>query len=87
MKYRIDYYVKVKQYIGRSLYLPDHVIVVKSITESVTPLKTKARKTLILRVLRFEEVVPPELNSLFIYHRYKFFHFPAYVITLCKLPI
>jgi hypothetical protein len=41
------------------LHQPDIVHFTKSITESVTPFKTKTRKTLILRVLRFKEVVPP----------------------------
>ena len=41
------------------LYHPDFMIIIKSITGSVTSLKTKTRKTLILRDLRFKEVVPP----------------------------
>jgi len=41
------------------VHLPDNVFVAKSITESVIPLKTKDRKTLILRILLFKEVVPP----------------------------
>jgi hypothetical protein len=40
----------------------DNLYVTKSITDSVTPFKTKTRKTLILRVLRFKEVVPPGIE-------------------------
>jgi len=36
--------------------------ITKSITESVTPFKTKTRKMLILRVLQFKEVVPPGIE-------------------------
>jgi hypothetical protein len=39
----------------------DKVLVTKSIIESVTTLKTKTRKTLILRVLQFKDVVPSEI--------------------------
>jgi hypothetical protein len=38
--------------------LIDYVYVVKSVTNSVNLFKTKTRKTLILRVLGFKDVVP-----------------------------
>ena len=48
-------------------YNTDYQGTTKSITEFVTLLKTKTRKTLILRALRFKEVVPPApKESLFI---------------------
>jgi hypothetical protein len=41
------------------LYATDLVLIVKSVNESVSLLKTKTRKMLISKVLRFKEVVPP----------------------------
>jgi hypothetical protein len=46
------------------MYLYDYVQIAKSITETVTPSITKTRKTLILRVLRFKEVVPPGIEPI-----------------------
>jgi hypothetical protein len=40
------------------------VHVTKSVTNSITLFKIKTRKTLILRVLRFKEVVPPGIVRL-----------------------
>ena len=42
--------------IKRALYFIDLEDVVKSITDSVTTLNIKTRKTLILRVLQFKDV-------------------------------
>jgi hypothetical protein len=42
------------------------VHVIKSITNSVTLFKTKTRKALILRVLRFKSVVPPGIEQMYV---------------------
>jgi hypothetical protein len=43
--------------------LSDYVYFIKLVTNSVTTLKTKSHKTLILRDLHFKEVVPPGIEQ------------------------
>jgi hypothetical protein len=56
--------IKMKSSLFQPQYLFDYKNVIKIVTNPVTFLKTKSRRTLILRVLRFKEVAPPDLCEL-----------------------
>jgi hypothetical protein len=68
----------------------DNLKVTKTPDFVITPVNNLIKTTFvwfIINGLQIKVLLLTELNSLFIYHRSKLFHFPAYVITLCKLPL